>query len=98
SPEVFYEDTMEAGDNLGDPELVKLMANKALESAEWLRDEVKVEFIEDQLFQFGGHSYKRALIPIGHTGQELITKFEALADDLGIDTYTETPATELLID
>lgn len=98
SPEVYYEDTMAGGDNLGDPEMVRLMAESALDSAEWLRDKIQVEFIEDQLFQFGGHSYERALIPVGHTGQELITKLDAEAEKLGIDIYTETPATELITD
>lgn len=98
SPEVFFEDTMEAGDDLGDPELVKIMADRALESAEWLRDEVGVEFLEDQLFQFGGHTYERALIPVGHTGQELINKFEATSEKLDIDIYTDTPAVELIFE
>lgn len=52
------------------------MAESALQSAEWLRDDIHVKFLDDQLFQFGGHSYKRALIPEGHTGQELITKLK----------------------
>lgn len=98
SPEVFYEDTMIGGDHLGNPEVVRIMADKALESAEWLRDEIEVEFIEDQLFQFGGHTYERALIPIGHTGQELINKLDAEAEELGIDIYTDTPAVELITD
>lgn len=98
SPEVFYEDTLVGGDHLGDPDMVRIMADQALESAEWLRDEIEVEFIEDQLFQFGGHTYQRALIPIGHTGQEVINKLDAEAEELGIDIYTETPAVELITD
>lgn len=98
NPEVFYEDTMVGGDHLGDPDMVRIMADQALESAEWLRDEIEVEFIEDQLFQFGGHTYQRALIPIGHTGQEVINKLDAKAKELGIDIYTETPAVELMTD
>lgn len=98
SPEVFYEDTIVGGDHLGDPDMVRIMADQALESAEWLRDEIEVEFIEDQLFQFGGHTYPRALIPIGHSGQEVINKLDAEAEELGIDIYTETPAVELITD
>lgn len=77
SPELFYEDTIKGGDNVGSPAHVKILSEQALGSAEWLRDEIKVEFISDQLFQFGGHSVKRALIPVGHTGAELIKKFNA---------------------
>lgn len=96
SVEAYYKDTMEGGDNVGDPEMVRLMAEKALESAEWLRDDIDVEFLEDQLFQFGGHSYKRALIPVGHTGAELITKLKNKTDELGVPIVLNTRAEELI--
>ncbi len=95
SPEVFYEDTMEGGNYEGQEEMVRIMTDKALESAEWLRDDIEVEF-EDQLFQFGGHSFQRALIPKGHTGGELIKKLDAKAKELGVEIYTETSAEDLI--
>lgn len=95
SSDIHYEDTMEGGNYEGDEELVHIMTDQALESAEWLKDDINVEF-EDQLFQFGGHSFERALIPKGHTGGELINKLDAAAEDLGVDIYTETPAEELM--
>ncbi len=98
SVESYYEDTMKGGDNLGDPKLVRIMADNALKSAEWLRDDIKVEFLKDQLFQFGGHSYKRALIPVGHTGQEVISKFQAKAKELNIPIFLNMKATELIQD
>ena len=98
SVEKYYQDTMKGGDNLGNPELVHLLAEKALESAEWLRDEVGVKFLEDKLFQFGGHSVKRALIPEGHTGAELITKLKQKADAVGVKTFLNTKAVELIQD
>lgn len=98
SVESYYEDTMKGGDNVGDPKMVRIMAENALKSAEWLRDDIKVKFIDDQLFQFGGHSYKRALIPEGHTGQELITKLNKKAEALKIPIFLNTKATELVKD
>ncbi|WMT39633.1 flavocytochrome c [Paenibacillus sp. D2_2] len=98
SVDLFYEDTMKGGDNLGDPKMVRILAEQALGSAEWLRDEIKVEFLPDQLFQFGGHSRKRALIPVGHTGAELITKFKAKTDELQIPIKTSMKAEKLLTD
>lgn len=97
SPEVYFEDTMEGGNYEGNEELVRIMTDNALESAEWLRDDIEVEF-EDQLFQFGGHTYERALIPKGHTGTELINKLDAQAEELGVDIYTDTPVEEILTD
>lgn len=98
SVESYYEDTMKGGDNLGDPKMVRILAENALNSAEWLKDEVKVDFLDDQLFQFGGHSYKRALIPVGHTGQEVISKLKKKAESLKVDILVDTKADELIQD
>lgn len=96
SVEAYYEDTMKGGDYVGDPHLVKIMAERALESAEWLKNDIHVEFIDNQLFQFGGHSFKRALIPVGHTGAELVTKLKKKADELNIPVFLNVKADTLL--
>ncbi|VDG18399.1 cytochrome C [Lactobacillus paraplantarum] [Lactiplantibacillus mudanjiangensis] len=92
----YYKDTMKGGDYLGDPKMVHILANNALGSAKWLRNDIHVKFINDQLFQFGGHSYKRALIPVGHTGQELVTKLDKKAKSLKIPIYTNMKAKSLI--
>lgn len=96
SADLFYEDTLKGGDNLGTPNMVRILADNALKSAEWLRDEIKVEFLPDHLFQFGGHSRKRALIPVGHTGAELITKLKVKTEADGIVIKTNMKAEALL--
>ncbi|MCR8961901.1 flavocytochrome c [Brevibacillus halotolerans] len=96
SKESHYQDTLKGGDNVGDPAMVRVLTDNATSAAEWLRDEIKVEFLPDHLFQFGGHSVPRALIPKGHTGAEVVTKLKAKADQLQIPVKTETKAEELL--
>ena len=96
SPEKFYKDTMKGGDYLGTPKMVHTLANNALGSAEWLRDDIHVKFLDDQLFQFGGTSYKRALIPKGQSGQELVTKLDTKARSLNIPIYVNTKAKSLI--
>ncbi|WP_442802117.1 MULTISPECIES: flavocytochrome c [unclassified Shewanella] len=96
--DIFVKDTLKGGDYLGDPEMVQLMAEQALPAAEWLRDYIKVDFYSDQLFQFGGHSVKRGLIPRNHTGAEWISKFMAKTDELQIPIHTRTTATALIKD
>lgn len=96
SPEKFYEDTIKGGDNKGNPAIVKVLTENAKGAAEWLKDYVKVKFLDNQLFQFGGHSVKRALIPEGHTGAEMMTKFKMKSDELGITVKTETEVKELI--
>lgn len=98
SKEIYIQDTLEGGDYENDEQMVRVLAENALDAAKWLRDDINVEFYDDQLFQFGGHTYERALIPEGHTGQEIINKFEAKSEELGIDIFTETRATELIQD
>ncbi len=74
------------------------MAEKTWNQQEWLRDDVHVEFLSDQLFQFGGHSFKRALIPKGHTGAELVSKLKAKAEELGVKIFLNVKAEELIQD
>ncbi|MEG2928244.1 MAG: flavocytochrome c [Oscillospiraceae bacterium] len=95
--QLMIDDMLKGGDNKNDPALVKVVAEGALEGAKWLRDEVGVIW-EDELMFFGGHSVKRSLIPLGASGQEIIKKQLAKAEELGIKVLYNTPATELITD
>ena len=98
SPELHAEDTFKGGDGKGDMKVINVMTHQALDAAKWCRDYLGVRFEDDNLFFFGGHSRKRALIPVGHTGTEFITKFQAKADELGIPVITNMKAEELIKD
>lgn len=98
SPELHAEDTYKGGDMKGDMNVIKVMTHNALDAAKWCRDYLGVRFEDDNLFFFGGHSRKRALIPVGHTGTEFITKFQAKTDELGIPVITNMKAEELIKD
>ncbi len=97
SVDLFYEDIMKGGDNIADPEVVRVLAENALSAAEWLRDDVHVQFEDNMLF-FGGHSVKRSLVPLNASGVEPIQKLKAKCDELGIEIQTDTPATKLIQD
>lgn len=92
SKELFAKDVEEAG---GNPELIKVLADKATEDAYWLRDDIGVEWLDSLMF-FGGHSVKRSLIPAAHTGNELIKNYLKKAEELGIEVLTETDVKEIL--
>ena len=98
SPELHAEDTFKGGDGKGDMKVINVMTHQALDAAKWCRDYLGVRFEDDNLFFFGGHSRKRALIPVGHTGTEFISKFQAKADELGIPVITNMKAEELVKD
>jgi len=92
SKEQFAKDIEEAG---GNPELIKVLADKATEDAYWLRDDIGVEWLDSLMF-FGGHSVKRSLIPAAHTGNELIKNYLKKAEELGIEVKTEADVKEIL--
>lgn len=98
SPELHAQDTFKGGDGKGDMKVINVMTHQALDAAKWCRDYLGVRFEDDNLFFFGGHSRKRALIPVGHTGTEFISKFQAKADELGIPVITNMKAEELVKD
>ena len=98
SPELHAQDTFKGGDGKGDMKVINVMTHEALDAAKWCRDYLGVRFEDDNLFFFGGHSRKRALIPVGHTGTEFIAKFQAKADELGIPVIANMKAEELIKD
>ena len=98
SPENLVSDMLVGGDNKGDPELVAIIANGALDSANWLTYEGGISWKHD-LMQFGGHNIKRSIIPITHSGSEMTTKLTNRAE--GIDNLVlidNTKAIELVTD
>lgn len=98
NPARHIADTLKGGDYMGDPEMVTTMITHAKETGEWLRGVMKVQYDQNYVFQFGGHSIKRALTPVGQTGVEPIKKFSAKAKELGIPVLLNMNATELIKD
>lgn len=96
SVEQYFNDIMEGGYNLADPKLVRIIAENALPTAEWLRDYVGVKFRDNQSW-YGGHKVARTLWPVGD-GPAYVDALEAKARELGVDIYLQTEATELIQD
>ena len=97
SPEALEADMLKGGDNEADPALVKVLAEQATAGAEWLRDDVKVEWT-DELMHFGGHTVTRSLVPLGASGVEPMSKLLAKAKELGVTIIYDTTAKKLLVD
>ena len=94
SPEIMAQDMLKNG---GAPVLVKKVTENSAAAAQWLADDIGVQW-KDQLMFFGGHSVKRSLIPEGHTGLHIIEKYEKKAEDLGIKVLVNQDVKELLVD
>lgn len=96
SKELFESDVMAGGDDKGDPALVHVLAEGALDAAEWLRDEHGVEW-SDHLVFFGGHSVKRSVVPEGESGAKITSPLEADCKAAGIQIECDMRATELVM-
>lgn len=72
------------------------MTHGALPAAEWLKNTVGIRYEPHNLFQFDGNSVKPALIPVGQTGTEYITKLSALAQKEKIPVVTGMKAVALI--
>lgn len=94
SKEQFAKDIEVAG---GNKDLIKVLSQGALDGAKWLKDNVKVEWI-DQLMFFGGHSVKRSLVPKGHSGSAIIKKYVEKAKEVGVEVLTEHDVKEIITD
>lgn len=81
SPDELVKDMLEGGDNVGDPALVRVIAEGALESSQWLTFEGGISWKHD-LMQFGGHNTLRSIIPITHSGSEMTTKLTKRAREI----------------
>lgn len=98
SPEALAADMLEGGDHKGDPALVKVIAEGALDSSQWLTFEAGVSWKHD-LMQFGGHNTKRSIIPITHSGSEMTTKLTDRVREIdAIALFNNMQATELVKD
>lgn len=94
SKEQFAKDIEVAG---GNKDLIKVLSQGALDGAKWLKDNVKVEWI-DQLMFFGGHSVKRSLVPKGHSGSAIIKKYVEKVKEVGVEVLTEHDVKEIITD
>jgi urocanate reductase len=96
SIELYTKDTLVGGDNTNITELVDVLAENALPTAEWLKDYVGVEFMEDFQKHFGGHTVARAIVVKGGIGSELIMSELDKALELGVTIKANTEAKELI--
>lgn len=96
SVEKYYEDIYEGGYKKGNPKLIRIIAENALKTVEWLRDEIGVVYRDTQSW-YGGHEVARTLWPKGD-GPAYVDTLENKARELGVNFYLQTEATELVKD
>ncbi|WP_293655651.1 FAD-dependent oxidoreductase [Anaeromicrobium sp.] len=95
---LFKGDTMKGGDSKSIEPLVDVLVNRALPTAQWLRDTVGVEIMDDFQKHFGGHTVARALVVKGGVGSQMVYKMYEKAYELGVKIKVNTKAEELITD
>lgn len=86
SPQLHTEQTLAAGDNRADPELVKTLCEKVPESVEWLK-KVGVQF-KPGIYQIYGGLWPRCRNPVGQSGGDYIKACTQYAKKIGLPILT----------
>lgn len=96
NPELYYNDALIGGDGENNKELFKILSENALDTYNWLKEEIGVEFKKNELIHFGGHTVPRAAIFKGKYAVELISKLRKKAESLGVDIRTGVEAKDII--
>lgn len=98
SVESHFEDTLAAGHNDGDPELVRTLTHSGPEAIAWLRS-IGVGFTEDagqlRLLKCGGASKKRLLQAGERTGADMIQALRTAVRASGAEVWEGCPVVDL---
>lgn len=99
--DLFYEDTMKGGYNKNNPVLVRTMVDNSAAAVEFL-DSIGAHLSD--VGKAGGASVNRSHRPVDESGKilsvgsYLVPIFEKTSKDLNVEFYTETEATEILME
>ena len=102
SPDLFYQHTFEGGDSLGDPALVRLLADNALDGIYWM-EEHGLKF-EDEVFTAIGGLWQRGhAVEVEKNGEQggsyYISRLKESADATGkVTLYTDAKVESLIQD
>lgn len=88
SPDQMYEDMLDAGLGLNNPELLRVVVDHAKEAFEWTCD-LGVQYL-DRVDRFSGHSIPRCYLPRNISGGSIIKRQLEKAQELGVEIRLKT--------
>lgn len=97
SPDLFYQDMLQAGLNLNHPHLLRIVAENAAEAIDWTRSVLGLEYL-DRLDRFGGHSVARCITTHNHIGADITNVQKAKLKQLGVEIRSRCLMTRLYTD
>lgn len=95
------------GGEIGDLDLIETYANGAVDTLDWLVDDIGVQFKDDYIFMAIGGKWTRGhqIDMLAATGSEgdnggnvYITRLKERTDANGVDIYTDAAVTKILLD
>ena len=97
STELHYTQTLEGGDNLAKPELVRILVDKAWEGIEWSK-ELGVEYVDDLVVNIIGSLHTRGYVPVNR-GSTFTNAYLKYADENdNFDVLYKTKANEIIME
>ncbi len=97
SPELFYNDMLQAGLGLNHPGLLRVLTQNAAEAFRWSEEYLGVEYM-DRVDRFGGHSVNRCYAAAGITGATIIRAMLKKIKELGIPLRKSTCLEKIIFD
>ena len=94
SPENHAKNTLQGGDNRGNPELVKTMTENSYAAIEWLEG-MGMKF-KPAVYQIYGGLFPRCHAPYGSLGSDYIKVLKAQCDKLGIEIRRNARVTRVV--
>lgn len=96
SIDLHFQHTYEGGDKKGDPELIRVLVENALDGLHWL-ESLGCEF-KDEVYTVLGALWPRSHTNVKPLGTGYIEALENGANERGVEIYLDTKAEELLQD
>ena len=100
SPDLFYQQTFEGGDELGDPALVRILADNALDAVHWMEDHGLV-YEKEPFTAIGGLWQRGHAVEVEKKGEQggsyYVSCLKDSADKTGkVTLYTDAKVEQLV--
>ncbi len=97
SPDLLFNDMLNAGLHLNHVELARMVADNSLATVMWTIDELGVKY-KDRVSQEGGHSVPRMYSTYNQSGSAIVTQQLAKLKEIGVQPRTQSFLTQIYRD
>lgn len=99
STDLYYQQTFEGGDEQGDPELVRILADNALDGLHWMEDH-GLKLVDDVYTAIGGMWRRGHEVDVEKKGEQggsyFVSVLRESAEKLGVKIYTDAKVEKIV--